>query len=190
MLAIQSSTSVPDPRSIPTNAPEHCPVSARTFTRSHLLTFPQGTESEFAGKSEACAGCDNQTACASGATKLPDPALPLIKERMKDVKKKILILSGKGGVGKSTFTAQLGWAFAADEDTQVRIQSCFQMLFNKVSCRQGLWMWISAVLLSQPSLASQTSKSMCRLLAGLQSTYRTTWQSCPSASCFHLTKTP
>jgi len=42
---------------------------------------------------------------------------------MKDVKKKILILSGKGGVGKSTFTAQLGWAFASDEETQVRIRN-------------------------------------------------------------------
>jgi MinD-like ATPase involved in chromosome partitioning or flagellar assembly len=39
---------------------------------------------------------------------------------MANVKRKILILSGKGGVGKSTFTAQLGWAFAADEDVQVR----------------------------------------------------------------------
>lgn len=31
------------------------------------------------------------------------------------------MLSGKGGVGKSTFTAQLGWAFAADENVQVRL---------------------------------------------------------------------
>ena len=38
---------------------------------------------------------------------------------MGGVKRKVLILSGKGGVGKSTFTAQLGWAFAADEDLQV-----------------------------------------------------------------------
>lgn len=38
---------------------------------------------------------------------------------MSGVKRKILVLSGKGGVGKSTFTAQLGWAFAADEDLQV-----------------------------------------------------------------------
>lgn len=40
---------------------------------------------------------------------------------MSSVKRKILILSGKGGVGKSTFTAQLGWAFAADDSTQVSI---------------------------------------------------------------------
>lgn len=80
----------------------------------------QGTESELAGKSEACNGCANQEICASNTPKGPDPALPLIKERMASVKRKILILSGKGGVGKSTFTAQLGWAFSADDTTQVR----------------------------------------------------------------------
>jgi Mrp family chromosome partitioning ATPase len=87
------------------------------FPKSNL--YLQGTESELAGKSAACAGCENQASCASGATKLPDPALPLIMQRMADVRRKILILSGKGGVGKSTFTAQLGWAFAADDDVQV-----------------------------------------------------------------------
>lgn len=38
---------------------------------------------------------------------------------MADVKHKILVLSGKGGVGKSTFTAQLAWAFASDPVLQV-----------------------------------------------------------------------
>ena len=38
---------------------------------------------------------------------------------MKSVRKKIVILSGKGGVGKSTFTTALGWALASDEDIQV-----------------------------------------------------------------------
>lgn len=32
---------------------------------------------------------------------------------MSRIKNKILIMSGKGGVGKSTFTAQLGWAFSS-----------------------------------------------------------------------------
>jgi len=105
MILLQSATKVPDPQSIPENAPEHCP----------------GTDSELAGKSDACAGCDNREICTSGATKLPDPALPFIKQRMLNVKRKILILSGKGGVGKSTFTAQLGWAFAANEDVQTGI---------------------------------------------------------------------
>jgi Mrp family chromosome partitioning ATPase len=40
---------------------------------------------------------------------------------MSTVKHKILVLSGKGGVGKSTFTSQLAWAFAADEDLQTGI---------------------------------------------------------------------
>ncbi|EST04637.1 ATPase-like, ParA/MinD [Kalmanozyma brasiliensis GHG001] len=84
------------PDQVPENAPAHCP----------------GTESEQAGKADACAGCPNQDACAS-APKGPDPDLPLIKERMARIKHKILIMSGKGGVGKSTFTAQLGWAFSS-----------------------------------------------------------------------------
>ena len=37
---------------------------------------------------------------------------------MSAVKRKIVVLSGKGGVGKSTFAAQLSWAFAADEQVQ------------------------------------------------------------------------
>ena len=76
-----------------------------------------------AGKSDACAGCANQEICASSKPKGPDPALPFIKERMSTVKRKILVLSGKGGVGKSTFTAQLGWAFATDENCQVCMSS-------------------------------------------------------------------
>ncbi|CAG8763444.1 15936_t:CDS:2, partial [Dentiscutata heterogama] len=48
-------------------------------------------------------------------------ALQFIQERMNSVKHKILILSGKGGVGKSTFTAQLGFAFASEESVQVGV---------------------------------------------------------------------
>lgn len=84
------------PDQVPENAPEHCP----------------GTESEEAGKASACAGCPNQDACAS-APKGPDPDLPVIQQRMSRIQHKILVMSGKGGVGKSTFTAQLGWAFSS-----------------------------------------------------------------------------
>jgi len=59
--------------------------------------------------------------CASGVAKGPDPALPFVRERMTQVNRKILVLSGKGGVGKSTFSAQLGWAFASDPDVQTGI---------------------------------------------------------------------
>ncbi|KAH0632056.1 hypothetical protein JD844_020110 [Phrynosoma platyrhinos] len=63
-----------------------------------------GTGSDQAGKAEACRGCPNQGVCASGRLEGPDPAIEEIKEKMKTVKHKLLVLSGKGGVGKSTFT--------------------------------------------------------------------------------------
>lgn len=87
---------------IPNDAPEHCP----------------GTESDMAGKSSACAGCPNQQICAT-APKGPDPDIPAIQERLQGVKHKILILSGKGGVGKSTFSSQLSFALSSDQNLQV-----------------------------------------------------------------------
>ncbi|XP_045450681.1 cytosolic Fe-S cluster assembly factor NUBP1 homolog [Melitaea cinxia] len=81
---------------VPENAPDHCP----------------GTESADAGKASACAGCPNQNICASGVAAGPDPAIELIKNRLSNVKQKIIILSGKGGVGKSTVTSLLGHALS------------------------------------------------------------------------------
>ncbi|CAL5068560.1 unnamed protein product [Urochloa decumbens] len=68
---------------VPEDANDHCP----------------GTQSENAGKEEPCAGCPNQQVCAT-APKGPDPDLPAISDRMSNVKHKILVMSGKGGVGK------------------------------------------------------------------------------------------
>lgn len=82
--------------SVPENAPLHCP----------------GTQSEDAGKASACAGCPNQNICASGIPAGPDPAIENIKSRLANVRHKILILSGKGGVGKSTVTSLLGHGLA------------------------------------------------------------------------------
>jgi len=84
--------------------PEHCP----------------GPESQSAGKGDACAGCPNQAICAS-APKGPDPDIPVITQRLAGVKHKILVLSGKGGVGKSTFTTMLAHAFASNADNMVGI---------------------------------------------------------------------
>uniref|UniRef100_A0A2P2JWF5 Cytosolic Fe-S cluster assembly factor NBP35 n=1 Tax=Rhizophora mucronata TaxID=61149 RepID=A0A2P2JWF5_RHIMU len=71
-----------------------------------------GPQSDSSGKSDACKDCPNQQACAP-APKGPDPDLVAIAEWMGAVKHKILVLSGKGGVGKSTFSAQLSSALAA-----------------------------------------------------------------------------
>ncbi|XP_043945073.1 cytosolic Fe-S cluster assembly factor NUBP1 [Protopterus annectens] len=90
---------------VPSNAPEHCP----------------GTGSDQAGKSSACQGCPNQAICASGMAKGPDAAIEEIKKKMATVKHKILVLSGKGGVGKSTFSAHLAYCLASDETKQVAL---------------------------------------------------------------------
>ncbi|KAJ2784526.1 cytosolic Fe-S cluster assembly factor nbp35 [Coemansia javaensis] len=87
---------------VPENANEHCP----------------GPESEAAGRAEGCAGCPNQEICASQAAG-PDPDLGVVAERLRDVRHRVLILSGKGGVGKSTFTGQLAFALADDESVEV-----------------------------------------------------------------------
>jgi Mrp family chromosome partitioning ATPase len=76
--------------------PEHCP----------------GPESEQAGKGDACNGCPNQQICAT-APKGPDPDIPVITERLSGVKHKVMVLSGKGGVGKSTFSALFAQAFSS-----------------------------------------------------------------------------
>ena len=72
-----------------------------------------GPSSEQAGKAAACAGCPNQGQCASGAARAVDPAIAVINERLKHVKHTILVLSGKGGVGKSSTAAQLAWTLAS-----------------------------------------------------------------------------
>jgi Mrp family chromosome partitioning ATPase len=51
----------------------------------------------------------------STTPKGPDPDVAGIEERMSNVKHRVLVLSGKGGVGKSTFSAQLSHALAARE---------------------------------------------------------------------------
>ena len=90
---------------IPNNAPEHCP----------------GTKSENAGKESSCVGCPNQKICSSGATKISDPDLKEIQEKLKSIKYKLLVLSGKGGVGKSTVTAMIARALAISESREVGI---------------------------------------------------------------------
>jgi Mrp family chromosome partitioning ATPase len=69
-----------------------------------------GTES--AGKVSSCDGCPNQKACSSGDG-LPKPEVVGL-DKLSQVKHKILVLSGKGGVGKSTFASQLAFSLARE----------------------------------------------------------------------------
>jgi len=66
-----------------------------------------GVESSTAGLVSACQGCPNQSICSDPNKKLEDPGKALVAAALKDVRNKLLVLSGKGGVGKSTVTMLL-----------------------------------------------------------------------------------
>lgn len=88
--------------------PKHCP----------------GVESEEAGKASPCAGCPNQKLCSSGAAKQAaqielETVIPLIRARLSEIKNIILVISGKGGTGKSTISTMLARSLAENSDVQV-----------------------------------------------------------------------
>jgi len=71
-----------------------------------------GPASDLAGKASSCAGCPNQGACASGEARKEPAQDPTVALAMSKIKHRILVLSGKGGVGKSTFSTQLAFGLA------------------------------------------------------------------------------
>jgi Mrp family chromosome partitioning ATPase len=94
-----------DSNNIPKDANENCP----------------GLNSDQAGKSSSCAGCPNQKICSSGKAKEEDPAIEIIAKKLSNVKNIILVLSGKGGVGKSTVSSQLAMTLAHIEDSKYQV---------------------------------------------------------------------
>lgn len=83
-------------------AAEHCP----------------GPASENAGFASACAGCPNRQLCQARSRAEPDEDTLAIRRRLQKVRHTVVVLSGKGGVGKSTFSAQLAFALAAHRLTE------------------------------------------------------------------------
>lgn len=88
--------------------PKHCP----------------GLGSDEAGKASPCAGCPNQKICSSGEAKQAaqsdlESVIPLIIDRLRKVKHIILVISGKGGTGKSTISSTLARSLAIDTTKQV-----------------------------------------------------------------------
>lgn len=94
-----------EPENIPENANEQCP----------------GPKSNNAGKSKGCEGCPNQGKCSTGEQAQEDPTLEIIKKKLSNVKNIILVLSGKGGVGKSTVSSQLALTLASIEDQKYQV---------------------------------------------------------------------
>ncbi|RWS12532.1 cytosolic Fe-S cluster assembly factor NUBP1-like protein [Dinothrombium tinctorium] len=79
-----------------------------------------GIGSQTAGKAAPCQGCPNAAFCASGQTSNAlDPAVAEIARRLYSVRNIILVISGKGGVGKSTVATNIARALAEDESVSV-----------------------------------------------------------------------
>ena len=53
-----------------------------------------------------------------------------IKKRLSSVKHKVIVLSGKGGVGKSTFTAHLAHGLASGNEKQVSRVMMMEVFFR------------------------------------------------------------
>ncbi|MPC74017.1 Cytosolic Fe-S cluster assembly factor nubp1 [Portunus trituberculatus] len=71
--------------------------------------------------------------------------LAVVRERLASVKNKVLVLSGKGGVGKSTVSAMLGRALALDDSKEVSCSAtlgvtlpftcvCVMLVVSQVCC--------------------------------------------------------
>lgn len=70
------------------------------------------TDASQLGRAEQCKGCPGREMCQAAGANGPDPDQPSIDVRMGAIKHRVLVLSGKGGVGKSSLTAMLGMALA------------------------------------------------------------------------------
>uniref|UniRef100_A0A7S2MGE3 Cytosolic Fe-S cluster assembly factor NUBP1 homolog n=1 Tax=Helicotheca tamesis TaxID=374047 RepID=A0A7S2MGE3_9STRA len=78
-----------------------------------------GPASETAGKASACAGCPNQSACSSGKFNSPEAIAAAeteaesLRSSLSNISHILLVLSGKGGVGKSTVACQVAHTLAS-----------------------------------------------------------------------------
>ncbi|KAK3089749.1 hypothetical protein FSP39_006178 [Pinctada imbricata] len=103
------------------DVPENAPTRKGYFDNFAFNNHCPGTQSQDAGKVSACQGCPNQNICASSKPTGPDPAVQEISQRLSNVKHKVIVLSGKGGVGKSTFTAHLAHGLASNSEKQIGV---------------------------------------------------------------------
>jgi len=80
-----------------------------------------GTGTEESGKADACNGCPNQAICAAAGPATEDPDVEVIARNLSNVTNIIMVLSGKGGVGKSTVTANIARCLALDSSINVGV---------------------------------------------------------------------
>ena len=94
-------------------------MSSSNDTPSNANEGCVGPTSQSAGKASACAGCPNQSSCSTGAFSSPAAVAAKEKEKtvlqnaLSNVSHVILVLSGKGGVGKSTVSTQVAQSLSS-----------------------------------------------------------------------------
>lgn len=80
-------------------------------TRVSAMAVGCPSETRMAGRAEVCKSCPGRELCQRQG--VSDPDQKFIDVRMNAVRRKILILSGKGGVGKSSVASCLSMALAS-----------------------------------------------------------------------------
>lgn len=83
---------------------------------THFVDWGMSNCEEAKGRAASCEGCPSQKACMSNKP-TEDPDTEKILQNLSNIKHILLVLSGKGGVGKSTLSTQL--AFLMSQTKQV-----------------------------------------------------------------------
>lgn len=95
-------------------------MSAAARDLEDLMVEECPADSSEAGRAGVCQGCPGKELCLSQGSQA-DPEQHVIDTRLGAIRHKVLVLSGKGGVGKSTVSAMLGRALALDDSKEVGI---------------------------------------------------------------------
>lgn len=93
------------------NGCEGCPSKESCGRAQAQAQTPCGKPAQNAA--DPCAGCPMKGSCGAAAGAAAAPDMSDLNLRMDQIKHKILVLSGKGGVGKSTFSTQLAFYLAS-----------------------------------------------------------------------------
>ncbi|EAL64739.1 nucleotide binding protein 1-like protein [Dictyostelium discoideum AX4] len=94
--------------------------SGATIIEGNIIKASVGCPSDtpLAGSEAICSSCPGQNACKSQAD---NPDKKSIEIRMKVIKNKILVMSSKGGVGKSTVSSLLSYGFSKRNNNTTKV---------------------------------------------------------------------